>query len=107
MAPRLVRRVQRKDRVVKRGARAPKTAIQPRHLPRAVPDHASLGTQTYLTVEELTAYLRFPSCGATRNWISRTGLPKCRRGGRTLLVLRRDVDRAVQPGNQLGNRHGS
>ncbi len=50
---------------------------------------------TYLTVPEAADYLRFPTPHAFRAWARRHGLPSCRRGGRTLLFLRRDLDEAV------------
>jgi hypothetical protein len=102
MATRL-KRVQRGKVVGQRGGRAAKAPLQTANVGDATFDQARLRTQTYLTVEELVAYLRFPSAHACRVWVTRTGLPKCRRG-RTLLVLRRDVDQAVQPGNQLQGR---
>jgi len=65
--------------------------------PRPDFDQAALARQTYLTIPELTAYLRFPSEHACRLWLTRAGaIPKIRRG-RTLLVLRRDVDGYLQP----------
>jgi hypothetical protein len=59
---------------------------------------------TYLTVPEAQAYLRFPSRAAFRVWAKRNGLPCCRRGARTLLFLRRDLDDAV--GNTRGKDRG-
>jgi hypothetical protein len=96
--------VQRQHGVVQRRSGPSESSVQPSHLSGAALDHAALGTQTYLTVEDLVVYLRFPNGRAARAWVTRMGIPKCRRGGRTLLVLRRDVDRAVQPGQQLGQR---
>lgn len=55
-----------------------------------------LSRQTYLSVDQATQYLCFPSRNAFRLWAGRHGIPKCRRG-RTLLFLRRDLDEAVQP----------
>lgn len=98
--PSRLREVQRKDGIVKSGGRAPHAPRESGQLAHAPLDLERLGRQTYLTVQELTAYLRFPSERACRMWLSRAGVPKCRRGGRTLLVLRRDVDNAVQPGKQ-------
>lgn len=57
---------------------------------------------TYLTVEQATAYLQFPTVNAFRHWVRAHGVPKFRRGGRTLLFLRRDLDEAI--GNTASRR---
>jgi hypothetical protein len=54
-----------------------------------------LATQTYLSVDEALAYLRFRTRKALYAWADRQRIPKCRRG-RTLLFLRRDLDEALQ-----------
>lgn len=71
---------------------------------RAPLDLERLSRQTYLTVDELVAYLRFPSRKAAYHWVIVSGIPKCRRG-RTLLFLRRDVDGLVQ--GQLPRRRSA
>jgi hypothetical protein len=60
-------------------------------------DQERLATQTYLTVPEPAAYGRFQSENAAWLWLGRNidKVPKCRRG-RSVTVLRRDYDRAVQ-----------
>lgn len=50
---------------------------------------------TYITVEEARDYLKFPSADAFRVWARRNAVPTLRRGQRTLLFLRRDLDDAV------------
>jgi excisionase family DNA binding protein len=55
-----------------------------------------LGKSTYLTLEEASRYLRFPSADAFRVWVSRHPIPKCR-AGRRVLFFRKDLDAAVRP----------
>jgi Helix-turn-helix domain len=54
-----------------------------------------LDAQTYLTVDEVAEYLRFPNRRAAYKWAVRQGIPSCSRG-RVLLYLRRDIDDNVQ-----------
>lgn len=93
------RAVQRQDRVVQRRARAPKTSLKPADLRNPQFDHASLGQKTYLSIPELTQYLSFPTENAAHHWLAGAAIVKCRRG-RTVLVLRLDVDEVVQQARQ-------
>jgi hypothetical protein len=114
------------DFVVKSGGRSPQSPGQSSNLKDALLDRARRATDAdltvdqlvaglvayvaderrpYLTVAQLVKYLGFPSERAARAWVKEVGIPPCRRGKRTLLVLRRDVDHAVQPGKQVGQRH--
>jgi hypothetical protein len=58
-------------------------------------DPERLRKQTWLTVPQVVAYLHFPSEAAVREWATRHGIRKGRRG-RTLVFRRTDLDRAVQ-----------
>lgn len=66
--------------------------------PDVVRPPLDLSRRTYLSVPQLQEYLDFPSAQATRQWLFRhkRRVPKCNRFGRRVLVLRRDVDEAVQ-----------
>ena len=57
-------------------------------------DQNLLRKQTWLTVPQAMAYLQFPSEAAVREWATRHGIRKGRRG-RTLVFRRTDLDRAV------------
>jgi hypothetical protein len=62
-------------------------------------DIERLARQTYLTVPEAVAYLRFPSASALYSWAYRRKMPRCHTGvnGRgTVRFLRRDLDDAMQ-----------
>lgn len=59
---------------------------------------------TYLTVQEAMQLLRFTNRNSFYNWLSTQRVPRCRRG-RTILVRRIDLDRAVAPaGSDQGSR---
>ena len=58
------------------------------------PDQEYLRSRTWLDVPQAMAYLGFPSAAAVREWATRHGIRKGRRG-RTLVFRRTDLDRAV------------
>lgn len=58
-------------------------------------DQDLLRKRTWLDVRQTAAYLGFPSEAAVREWATRHGIRKGRRG-RTLVFRRTDLDRAVQ-----------
>jgi hypothetical protein len=84
------------DSKVKRSRRPSAAQLRAAELRDASFDHERLGKQTYLTVPELCAYGRFKTEHSAYQFLTRHQIPKCRKG-RSLIVLRRDFDRAVQP----------
>jgi hypothetical protein len=88
--------MKRRERVREGARRTADTKGQARELRNPTFDDERLARQTYLTIPETRHYLRFSSNAAVYMWILRHRFPKCRRG-RTVLLLRRDLDEAVQP----------
>jgi excisionase family DNA binding protein len=51
-----------------------------------------VGESPYLTSAEAARYLRYASVGALYKAIPDVGIPACRRGGKTFLFDRRELD---------------
>ena len=83
-------------RVSQRRSGAPKPERQATNLAQAVLQQEYLRSRTWLTVEQVRDYLNFPSNAAVREWATRNGIRKGRRG-RTLVFHRTTLDKVVQP----------
>lgn len=81
-------------RVRKGRRRPPETKRQPANLRDLALYQEYLRSRTWLSVEQVMAYLDFPSPAAVRDWASRHGIRKGRRG-RTLVFRRTTLDEAV------------
>jgi hypothetical protein len=89
--------VKRRQVVRQRRRRPAKPQLKSPNLNRPALD---LSRETYLTVDQTIAYLKFPTANAVHLWASRKRVPKCRRG-RIVLFLRRDLDNAVQQSREV------
>jgi excisionase family DNA binding protein len=72
-----------------------KDALQPATagIEQPAGDRDVVGESPYLTSAEAARYLRYASVGALYKAIPGVGIPACRRGGKTFLFDRRELDR--------------
>lgn len=99
-----MRRAHRRQAVLQSRQGASQPALQAPDLPeptlqpveRAEFDQEKLARQTYLTIREAMAYLRRTNRNAFYDFLTTQRIPRCRMG-RTVLLRRVDLDRAVAP----------